>query len=250
VTLGRAGTVLGAAILLEGTGGAPGPATSGLTELGNQVLSGIWRELDAMPPISQGGRLDRLGVAHGWAGLLLTTLRWSRVTGNTLPERLPERLDQLAELAIAKGLGARWSWIHDPRHPGSGKSMPGWCNGTAGFVHLWTMAHTALRDERWAVLAEKAAWDTYTTQTNIAQLCCGSAGQAYALLDMYRHSGESRWLTAAYELGARAAASAGGPAGSTLIPGSLHKGDVGIAVLAADLADPEAAVMPFFGSEL
>jgi hypothetical protein len=31
------------------------------------------------------------------------------------------------------------------------------------------------------------------------------------------------------------------------IPGSLHKGEVGVAVLAADLGRPEAATMPFFG---
>jgi hypothetical protein len=31
------------------------------------------------------------------------------------------------------------------------------------------------------------------------------------------------------------------------IPGSLHKGEVGVAVLAADLSRQEAATMPFFG---
>jgi hypothetical protein len=33
-----------------------------------------------------------------------------------------------------------------------------------------------------------------------------------------------------------------------LIPGSLHKGELGIAVLAAGLTRPEIASMPFFGS--
>ena len=30
--------------------------------------------------------------------------------------------------------------------------------------------------------------------------------------------------------------------------GSLHRGELGVAVLAADLARPETASMPFFGS--
>lgn len=62
--------------------------------------------------------------------------------------------------------------------------MPGWCKGSAGFVHLWTTAHALLGNGRWPTLAERAAWDMYTTSTPIAQLCCGLAGQVYALLDM------------------------------------------------------------------
>lgn len=124
--------------------------------------------------------------------------------------------------------------------------MPGWCNGSAGYVHLWTTAHVATGDGRWEELAERAAWDAYLTPTTITQLCCGLAGQAYALLAMYRHSGRAQWLTLAGELAARAAAGVRGGPGHP-VAGSLHKGVVGVAALAADLADPEAAAMPFFG---
>ena len=122
----------------------------------------------------------------------------------------------------------------------------------------WTAAHTAFRDQQWADLAERAAWDAYLTPA-IGQLCCGLAGQAYALLELYRHTGERRWLTAATELAACAAVGvtasvAAGMAADVAagaggyIPGSLHKGELGIAVLAADLTRPEIASMPFFGS--
>lgn len=116
-------------------------------------------------------------------------------------------------------------------------------------MHLWTTAHTVLGDDRWEDLALKAAWDCYATPTKISQLCCGLSGQAYALLAMYTHTGQSRWLSAASELGTRAATGASPTSTEKLVPGSLHKGDVGIAVLAADLADPEAGRMPFFGAE-
>jgi serine/threonine-protein kinase len=107
-----------------------------------------------------------------------------------------------------------------------------------------------LGDERWLALAEQAAWDVYATPNRIAHLCCGLAGQAWALVDLYRHTGEPRWLTAATEMGTRAATALATPQPGMLIPGSLHKGDVGVAALAADLADPEAAAMPLFGSDI
>jgi eukaryotic-like serine/threonine-protein kinase len=249
LTLGRAGTLLGAAILLEAVAGARYADVAGLTDLGNQTLAGLWAELDAMPPVGEGAAVSYLGVAHGWAGLLLATLRWCRATRAARPSALADRLDQLAAMAEPVGLGARWSVSN--RHGGDGAAvtMAGWCNGSAGHVHLWTTAHAVLGDDRWARLAEQAAWHAYTTPNGIVQLCCGLAGQAYALLDLYRHSGEQRWLTAASEVATRAAAAVSSPRPGTLMPGSLHKGNVGVAVLAADLDDPEAASMPFFGTE-
>ncbi len=51
------------------------------------------------------------------------------------------------------------------------------------------------------------------------------------------------------ELGARAAAAVSTVSSRELTAGSLHKADVDIAVLAADLAEPETAAMPFFSVE-
>ena len=57
-------------------------------------------------------------------------------------------------------------------------------------------------------------------------------------------------MTAATELAVRAAADVTpvATADGRYIPGSLHKGELGVAVLAADLTRPEIASMPFFGS--
>jgi eukaryotic-like serine/threonine-protein kinase len=269
LVLGRSGTLLGAAILHEAIGGAggagpAGPAgpvddLAGLVALGNETMRDIWAELDTLPPIADGTQQRRLGVAHGWAGFLLATLRWCGVAGVPRPAAVGERLAQLAGLARPEGVALRWPWTND-----GASSMPGWCNGSAGLVHLWTAAHAAFRDQQWADLAERAAWDAYLTPA-IGQLCCGLAGQAYALLELYRYAGERRWLTAATELATRAAASVtssgttgadgtaglrsgGTPGAGGYIPGSLHKGELGIAILAADLTRPEIASMPFFGS--
>lgn len=232
LTLGRSGTVLAAAMLLEAICDAPYASTTSVVELGRRTSGDIWQALDAMPALREG---TNLGMAHGWAGFLFATLRWCRAAADPLPTTFVDRLDQLAGLARVEGRRAHWVW-------GRSGTMPGWCNGSAGFVHLWALAHATLHDDRWAALAEQAAWDASTRPTGITQLCCGRAGQAYALLALYTHTGDDRWLRAARELGARAATGS-----DALIAGSLHKGDTGIAVLAADLACPEAAAMPFFG---
>jgi serine/threonine protein kinase len=247
LTIGRAGTLFAAAILVEAADSDPVLDTRELRTLGNTTTEAIWSRLDGMPPIAECGPVPYLGVAHGWAGLLLATLRWSRVTGAPPPRALPGRLEQLAELARPAGIGIRWSWTNDCGSA-SASTMAGWCHGTAGHVWLWTAAHLALRDDRWARLAERAAWDVYATPQPTAHLCCGLAGQSYALLEMYRHTGEQTWLRAAGELAARAAAAVRDVDGPGIIQGSLHKGEVGVAVLAADLGRPEAASMPFFGA--
>jgi eukaryotic-like serine/threonine-protein kinase len=246
LTIGRAGTLLAAAILVEAVDSDHLLDNRELRAFGNATTDAIWSQLDGMPPVAECRAFPYLGVAHGWAGLLLATLRWSRVTGAPLPPGLPDRLEQLAELARPAGMGVRWSSTNDLSGAGAA-TMAGWCHGTAGHVWLWTAAHLALRDDRWARLAERAAWDVYGTPEPTPILCCGLAGQAYGLLEMYRHTGEQAWLRAAGELAARAAVAVRDVGSAGTIPGSLHKGEVGVAVLAADLGRPEAATMPFFG---
>jgi eukaryotic-like serine/threonine-protein kinase len=249
LALGRSGTLLGAAILHEAVAGARYADLTGLVTLGHDTMRDIWAELATRPPIADGvrpqiaddARASYFGMAHGWAGFLLATLRWCAAVGVPRPDGLEERLAQLASLARPAGAGLRWPWTSD-----NPSSMPGWCNGSAGYVHLWTAAHAAFRDDRWAGLAERAAWDAYLTP-GLAQLCCGLAGQAYALLELYRYTGERRWLIAATELAVRAAAGLATGAADSCTPGSLHKGELGIAALAADLTRPEIASMPFFG---
>jgi serine/threonine-protein kinase len=246
LTIGKAGTLLANAILLEAVDTDPVLDTRELRALGNATTEAVWSQLDGMPPVAECGPFPYLGIAHGWAGLVLATLRWSLAAGAPLPLALPERLEQLAELARPAGMGVRWSWTNDRASAGA-STMAGWCHGTAGHVWLWTAAHLALRDDRWARLAERAAWDVYATPQPTANLCCGLAGQAYALLEIYRHTGEQTWLRAAVELAARAAIAVRDIGSPGAIPGSLHKGEIGVAVLAADLCRPEAATMPFFG---
>jgi serine/threonine-protein kinase len=249
LTLGRSGVLLAASMLLATLRGGPGgpggeEVEARLRELGDSLLAGLWSELDAQPPIARAGRQwGNLGMAHGWAGYLYATLRWCRASGAARPGRLEERLAELGGLARIWGRGLRWPWRDGGADAGT---MPGWCNGSAGFLFLWTLAHRELGDPRWLELAEGAAWHTWEAPDANGSLCCGYAGRSYALLDFWQHRGGDNWLQRAHDLGERAAEIIVRVAE---VADSLYKGEIGVAALAADLAKPEAAAQPFFGDE-
>jgi serine/threonine-protein kinase len=205
-----------------------GPA---VLAFGNDLLADLWRE----PALAFG---ENLGMAHGWAGILYATLRWCRSAGTARPGNLEARLAELGERAQPWGRGKRWPWGRS--------SMPGWCNGSAGFVHLWTLAHRELGDPAYTALAEAAAWNAWESPAGGGSLCCGLAGRAYALLNLHRHGGGREWLARARDLANRAALEI---ERSSEREDSLYKGRIGVALLAADLARPETAVMPFFEDE-
>jgi eukaryotic-like serine/threonine-protein kinase len=279
LALGRSGLLLGGALLLDALGGAAGAPQAPLPDLlalGDELLAGIWRQLGPLPPLSGWLEPTNLGMAHGWAGYLYATLRWCQAAARPFPAGLAARLDELAAGAESWGRGARWRWhgvslAEGHRHatPAVACWMAGWCNGSAGMVHLWTLAsrmpglsspaeavtaprgHAATGPRRWQQLAHAAAWHAWEANDRVESLCCGLAGRAYALLDLYQAGAGEEWLDRARILADRAAASAAAApeAPEDAQPHSLYRGALGIAVLAADLERPEAAAMPLFGNE-
>jgi serine/threonine-protein kinase len=218
-----------------------------LVEAGNSTMASIWHELDPYAAAGEAKELTNLGIAHGWAGVLYATLRWSSCSGLPLPTDLEERLHQLATHAEPTGRGVRWPWVIDAHARSSAPyAMPGWCNGSAGFVFLWTLAHRTFGDATYLMLAEKSAWNAWEEIENGASLCCGLAGRAYALLNLYKHTGERAWLLRAQTFANRAALVGNG---AEALGNSLYKGELGVALLAADLLQPATASMPFFEEE-
>jgi serine/threonine-protein kinase len=253
VTLGRSGSLLAAAMLLDGrtlcaptVGGGVGrgaqraPEDEALRAFGAKTMSAIWRELDERPPLERSPRGTRLGMAHGWAGYFYAALRWCAASGDALPPRLIERLHEFTTLKIVEGRGVYWPAAIDDA---SDKLIPGWCNGSAGQLFLFTLAYDRFGGEEWLRLAELCAWNAAEEPLGNASLCCGTAGRAYALLNFYRHTGAAEWLSRARQLANHAAANA---AATAQRPNSLWQGELGVAVLIADLASPENARMPFF----
>jgi serine/threonine protein kinase len=251
LTLGRSGVLLAAAFLFDTlSGDANAEVRKELAALGDSLLSDLWIELDAQAPIAHCEGLANLGIAHGWAGYLYSSLQWCRASGTPRPPRLEERLAELAATAQPWGRGVRWPWYGDEEgHRRNAGSMPGWCNGSAGFVFLWTLAHRELKDARWLVLAEGAAINAWEAPEGNGSLCCGLGGRAYALLNYHRNAAGTAgpdWLARARDLANRAALDI---EKSSERQDSLYKGSLGVALLAADLTHPETAAMPFFEEE-
>jgi eukaryotic-like serine/threonine-protein kinase len=243
VAFGRSGLLLGCALMLEAL--APALDQRALRALGDGLRDSLWSQLARQPPLAQSTELRSLGAAHGWAGYLYAMLRWSEASATPPPVGVDERLEQLGALARPAGRGLRWPHAAGETATDTALSAS-WCNGAAGFVHLWTLAHRRFGDASFERRARLAAWSAYKGAPGPGDLCCGFAGRAYALLGLYKHSGDTTWLARARVLADHAATSI---RSGSLLRDSLYKGEVGAALLAADLEQPEHACMPLYESE-
>jgi serine/threonine-protein kinase len=161
-----------------------------------------------------------------------------------VPQAAWRRLDELAAIARRDRRGARW-----PMYPPGGgpvRYATGWCHGSAGYVHLWILAAKMLDRPDLLHLAAQSGEAARDARPGNLSLCCGLAGQAYSQLALYRATGDEAWLEGARSLSAAAERIS---AAGTPYPLSLYKGELGVAVLLADLAAPEYACMPFFEPE-
>lgn len=247
LTVGTSGVLLGLTSLLEAwPNRRDNLPRHELSQAGHRIFDHIWGCL-RQESIHNSKAFAWLGIAHGWAGALYAAMRWLRAAGSDC-QAIAGRLDELAEMASETKGGMAW-----PLRVGNSvrdtSSRLGWCHGSAGYAHLWTLAHAMFREERFLRLAEGAAnhvWHGHQAgAVQNGSLCCGHAGQGYALLSLYRYTGQTVWLERARSIAERAALTAG----KTERPASLYKGCLGAALLAADLDFPELAATPMFESE-
>lgn len=232
--MGRPGALTAVASLLEEVPGH-GFDVESLVAHGAELAIAIDRSVDGGPDLAPG----YLGFAHGLAGQLYALLRWAEVTGSDATVRLPSHLELLRGLKVLAPNGsAYWPFAQGDNAP----PWPGWCHGSAGYVHLWSQAAAVLGDEYLDEVeaAALAAWSH--PQHAKLDLCCGLAGRAYSLLAAYQVTGDARWIERAGDL-ADIAVNAN-PVASFARPDSLFAGRVGLALLVNDLADPSSAFLP------
>ncbi|HEX6011942.1 MAG TPA: lanthionine synthetase LanC family protein [Geminicoccaceae bacterium] len=251
VTLGRAGTALASLLALEGLTQLGDEPRQGLRACAEARVVQLWAELPPAETVANSSSWPNLGVAHGWAGLLYVTLRWlaslEEPGAHPLAESVRSRLEELAGCAWPSGRGMALPWRDRPGP--SETSMPGWCNGAAGLVHVGCEARRVLGDERYLELAERAAWQAWESESLAIDLCCGLGGRAYALLELHRCGGGAAWRRKAERLALGAVRAAPEQRNAEHPRHSLLKGELGLALLCADLERPEVAAMPFFGRE-
>ena len=160
----------------------------------NRLAASLSAHLQSLAPIAEEPTLRFLGIAHGWSGIIYALLRWREATGFGTSAGLVARLDQLASAAEPTAVGLRWPRLRRDGRSRSVDFVPSWCNGTAGFVHLWLIAERVLGDNGYRELACGAAHDALGPVESGIDLCCGLSGRAYALLALHRASGDELWL--------------------------------------------------------
>lgn len=243
LVFGLAGLLLGCSLLLDAVGYSPGNERSLLTSLGNDLQDKLLEQLRGLPRIGDVSDSSTLGVAHGHAGIFYSLLQWAQVSKGGISDGLASRLEELAGMAQPVGRGLAWPVSTGARMNWSGGMRATWCNGAAGHLQLWLLAYEVLKNPVYLSLARGAAWTTYEAPSNAADLCCGSAGRAYALLRLFRQSGERIWLHRAHELADHSALAI---RTRQLRKNSLYRGEAGVCLLAAELSDPNRARMPLF----
>jgi serine/threonine-protein kinase len=242
---GFAGQLIACAMLLEAmTATGNLEARDRLRGLGDRRvadLERIWGATDrALPGTSE----PFLGIAHGWAGAVYAVLRYASAMGQPPPEPVLRTLRALAATAHRSDGMASW-----PIGTMNDDLWSGWCHGTAGHALLWAEVQRTLptNDFDAVGLAVGAAEHIWTHRASVTgHLCCGAAGQAYAFLALHRMTGDGVYIDRARDRLDRAVGFVGTHG---MMPGSLYKGDLGVALLEIDLAEPYLAAMPMFESE-
>jgi hypothetical protein len=176
-----------------------------------------------------------LGAAHGLVGNLHVLRRGGALLPTAEQAEAERRgIEALSRLAVVDELHANWA--PDARDPleVKGRIRVQWCHGAAGvLVGMWDAAP---EDEPWTDLLLRAGalvWDAGPLR-NAAGICHGTAGSAYALLALWRRTGDERWLARARKLALHAAWQADSRA-DRLGRGwhSLYTGDEGVALCLA-----------------
>jgi serine/threonine-protein kinase len=235
LVLGRAGLLLGCAELIESLSDSPAFDLKTMRARGSDIAEEVLARVQCESIQASG--LTTLGIAHGWAGLLFSLLRWSRVVQSDPDPVIKDRLRELAALGQPNGAGLRW-----PINTLTPSFVDGWCNGSAGYAMLFALACRVLDEWSFGDVAEQAAVSAWSSRSGLGSLCCGQGGIGYAMLALYRLTGEDRWLQRSRNAARRVTADRS----KHFRDSALYQGALGVALLVEDLKGPESSAMPLF----
>jgi lantibiotic modifying enzyme len=184
-----------------------------------------------------------VGAAHGLVGNLHVLLRGGYLLDAERRREVEQRaVETVTSLAVVEDGRANWP-------PDVGESLVAndrirvqWCHGAAGVVStLWSVAPD---DEAWTELllaGGRLVWEAGPIR-DAPGLCHGTAGNAYALLALWKRTGDDEWLERARAFARHAALQAEDRA-ARLGRGrhSLFTGDEGVALCLAACIDGDVA---------
>ncbi len=137
-----------------------------------------------------GGRTKMLGLAHGFAGNACALIRAGHA--RALEHEIERTLDATAQLE--DGL-ANWPQSVGPSRPGRSAPLVQICHGAPGvIVGLARLApRSGSRLEELLRMGGELTWRAGPLAKG-SGLCHGTAGNGYALLTLFRRTGERVWL--------------------------------------------------------
>lgn len=171
-----------------------------------------------------------VGAAHGLVGNVQVLLRSGLLPPETRADVERRAVETLSRLAVVEDGRANWPAIAGAELAIRGRIRVQWCHGApAVLTSSWDAAPG---DEEWSALllaAGRLVWEAGPIR-DAAGLCHGTAGNAYALLALWRRTGDELWLERARAFAQHAAAQAEARA-ARVGRGwhSLYTGDEGVA---------------------
>ena len=147
-----------------------------------------------------------VGAAHGLVGNLHVLLRGGSLLGGAERKEVERRaVETLTRLAVVEDGLANWPTAAGGPLTANDRIRVQWCHGAAGvLISLWDLAPD---DAAWGELllaAGRLVWEAGPFRDDPG-LCHGTAGNAYALLALWRRTGDDLWLERARALAQHAA---------------------------------------------
>jgi lanthionine synthetase-like protein len=236
VMWGTPGTLLAAATMLEWTGDErwrTAARDSAGSLLARRDEDGLWTQR------LYGDELRGLGPIHGAVGNV-------KALGRVLEPEVRDKLEHetaalLGRMAVSEDGLANWPDAASPDPPVHLR----WCAGAPGVL----ASSAGYLDEELLTAGAELVWRAGAARNSVGpSICCGTAGNGYALLKTFARIGDERWLDRARRFAVHAlrqverSRAAGGDGWY-----SLWRGDPGVALYAADCLEARAAY-PLFDS--
>ena len=239
LALGKCGLLLGCSLLYRELKSTPEYNVSVIEKLAAILMQEIWNEADGETHMHLPNKIGYFGIAHGWAGLLYATLHWCSNAASDLPKNFYIRVEELIACAVKKDNVIYW-----PLSVTDKKWWPGWCNGSAGYIFLLLLLYKHFNDNKFLDSAISLSNNmAASTQWNNSNLCCGTAGTAYAVTALYKTIGEKKLLQTINKLKQAIMKNINSPA---LDNNSLYKGEVGPGLFICESENLNFARMPLF----
>jgi hypothetical protein len=211
---------------------------------GAELLLDEWRLDDASGAWLWTQRLGQqetryLGAAHGLVGNVQVLLAGGALLPAGQREEVERRaVETMSKLAVVEDGRANWPSLAGSALATRGRIRVQWCHGAPGVLtSMWSVAP---EDDTWGellVAAGRLVWEAGPIREDPG-LCHGTAGNAYALLALWRRTGDEQWLERARAFAQHAAGQVDERA-SRRSHGwhSLYTGDEGVALCLASCVE-------------